>query len=366
MRIAVLSRFAYQTGGAEFLCASVLECLERAGHDVTLLTFKPPIGSFSIREFEYTFGKRLNDVQVAFVGSHKTDGWSYSAVKRAIGELRSGFLSKGFDLFAEVSGVTLPVYLRLPDLAYIHYPFLLKYPSGNSGELNPAEMFLGRTHRMLVLRFLKGTKRLLCNSHYTRDVIASIGIDVDVQVVYPPVSIKEFTPKSETARSGVVSVSRCIPFKNLEEHLFLAKRLKIPLTLICVARRPAEFQYLSHLKRIAPSNVKFIANASREEVKRVLWRSQVYLSTTRHEQFGIAIVEAIAAGCVPLVRDEGGPREIVTFPELRFETLDDLGGKVLAALAGEYDQIKPSLQRHIQTFDEPRFQHTFLRAIETL
>jgi len=366
MRIAVLSRFAYQMGGAEFLAGSVLDCLSKAGHDVTLLTFSPPSGSFNIHEFEYAFGKRLNDVKVILTGSHKTDGLTYSAVRRAVGELWANLASQSFDLFVDVSGVIVPVYLKLPDLAYIHYPFVLNYPSKEADQLTPSKLFLGRAYRIAVLRFLKSTRRLFCNSYYTRGIIASIEANANVKVLYPPVPVREFTPECEAERIGVASASRCVPFKKLEEHLFLAKRLKIPVTLICVAKRQAEFQYLSYLKRIAPSNVKFIINASREDVKRVLWRSRVYLSTTRDEQFGIAIVEAIAAGCVPIVRDDGGPREIVPYPELRFGTEDELDNKVLAALAGENDYIRPELQRHIQQFDEPRFQQTFLRAVETL
>jgi len=366
MRIAVFSRFAYQMGGAEFLTGSALECLRKAGHDVTLLTFSPPSGSFCIHDFEYAFGKSLNGVKVMFAGSHKTGGLAYSAVNRAMGELWANLASQSFDLFVDVSGVIVPVYLKLPDLAYIHYPFVLRYPSRDADQLTPSKLFLGRAYRIAVSRFLKNTKRLFCNSYYTRSIVTSIEADADVKVLYPPVPLRQFTPESETERIGVASASRCVPFKNLEEHLFLAKRLKIPLTLICVAKRPAEFQYLGHLKQIAPSNVKFIVNASREDVKRVLWRSRVYLSTAWREQFGIAIVEAIAGGCVPVVRDDGGPKEIVRFPELRFRTQDELDSKVLAALTGDYDHIRPELQWHIQKFDEPQFQESFLRTIETL
>jgi glycogen synthase len=38
----------------------------------------------------------------------------------------------------------------------------------------------------------------------------------------------------------------------------------------------------------------------------------------RNEPFGISTVEAIAAGCVPIVHNSGGQREIVPFDDLRF------------------------------------------------
>jgi glycosyltransferase involved in cell wall biosynthesis len=37
-----------------------------------------------------------------------------------------------------------------------------------------------------------------------------------------------------------------------------------------------------------------------------------YVHCAENEHFGITIVEAMAAGCVPVVHDSGGPREIVT------------------------------------------------------
>jgi glycosyltransferase involved in cell wall biosynthesis len=47
-------------------------------------------------------------------------------------------------------------------------------------------------------------------------------------------------------------------------------------------------------------------------VKELLGRAKVYVHSAHNEHFGITIVEAMAAGCVPVVNDTGGPREIVS------------------------------------------------------
>jgi glycosyltransferase involved in cell wall biosynthesis len=47
-------------------------------------------------------------------------------------------------------------------------------------------------------------------------------------------------------------------------------------------------------------------------VKEILGKAKVYVHCAQNEHFGITIVEAMAAGCVPVVNDSGGPREIVS------------------------------------------------------
>jgi glycosyltransferase involved in cell wall biosynthesis len=47
-------------------------------------------------------------------------------------------------------------------------------------------------------------------------------------------------------------------------------------------------------------------------VKDLLADAKIYVHCALNEHFGISIVEAMAAGCVPVVHDSGGPREIVS------------------------------------------------------
>jgi glycosyltransferase involved in cell wall biosynthesis len=70
-------------------------------------------------------------------------------------------------------------------------------------------------------------------------------------------------------------------------------------------------RYYEHLRRTAPGNVSFVLSPLRK-VKDLLGRAMAYVHCAENEHFGITIVEAMAAGCVPIVHDSGGPREIVT------------------------------------------------------
>src|SRR4029077_9200470 len=74
---------------------------------------------------------------------------------------------------------------------------------------------------------------------------------------------------------------------------------------------PEGRSYYEGLRAAAPSNVSFIVSPLRK-VKDILGQAKVYVHSAHNEHFGITIVEAMAAGCVPVVNDTGGPREIVS------------------------------------------------------
>lgn len=59
------------------------------------------------------------------------------------------------------------------------------------------------------------------------------------------------------------------------------------------------------------SNGRTIHNASRETYQKLLGEAKVYLHLMEGERFGITIVEAMSASCLPAVHDSGAPKEIV-------------------------------------------------------
>ena len=66
--------------------------------------------------------------------------------------------------------------------------------------------------------------------------------------------------------------------------------------------------------------VEIRKNVSLSELLDIMARSKVYLHTKTSEHFGISIVEAMAAGLIPIVPDYGGPLEFVP-KQYRYRTL---------------------------------------------
>lgn len=71
-------------------------------------------------------------------------------------------------------------------------------------------------------------------------------------------------------------------------------------------------------QRLARHMVHFGYAADRQEYCRLLCQGDVVVSTANHEFYGIAVLEAVRAGCRPLVPDRLAYRELFT-PEFRYE-----------------------------------------------
>ncbi|MGH3992897.1 MAG: glycosyltransferase, partial [Pseudonocardiaceae bacterium] len=61
----------------------------------------------------------------------------------------------------------------------------------------------------------------------------------------------------------------------------------------------------------APDNVEFTGWLSDEDLEALYRRASVYVQASRHEGFGLAVAEAMLAGCVPVVMDVTAMPEVV-------------------------------------------------------
>lgn len=68
---------------------------------------------------------------------------------------------------------------------------------------------------------------------------------------------------------------------------------------------------INYLKSIAPSNLRFTGYVSDDELADYYKKAKVYVQVSAHEGFGLAMAEAMAFGCVPVVTDRGAIKEVV-------------------------------------------------------
>jgi glycosyltransferase involved in cell wall biosynthesis len=68
---------------------------------------------------------------------------------------------------------------------------------------------------------------------------------------------------------------------------------------------------VDELRALASPNVTFTGYLSDEELDRQFLRAGVYVQASWHEGFGLAVAEAMLAGCVPVVTEAGALPEVV-------------------------------------------------------
>jgi glycosyltransferase involved in cell wall biosynthesis len=132
----------------------------------------------------------------------------------------------------------------------------------------------------------------------------------DAEVVYPPVDIERFsaaasTRTMETARSDYITVSRLVPYKRIDV-LIEAFRGLPDRRLIIVGDGPER----SRLEALAVPNVVFAGRQDDAETARQVAAARAFVFAAE-EDFGIAPVEAQAAGIPVIAYGRGGVRESI-------------------------------------------------------
>jgi glycosyltransferase involved in cell wall biosynthesis len=144
---------------------------------------------------------------------------------------------------------------------------------------------------------------LVANSTAVRDRIERF-YGRDAAVVHPPVEVEELRPTGESARARFLWVGRLVPYKRPLEVAEAFRGLPQQLTMVGIGPQEEE------LRRRLPDNVELRGWISREELVG-LYREAAGFLHVGEEDFGITMVEALAAGAPVIALDAGGARDIV-------------------------------------------------------
>ena len=185
----------------------------------------------------------------------------------------------------------------------------------------------------------------------------------DLPIVYPPVDTGWMTAHNYQERQrAIVTVGRFTPDKRQFEQIKLAEALPdVPFHIIGFA---GGNEYYRRCQRYVDErrlrHVQLHPDAPFEQMRALLQSSKFFLHTLINEPFGLTTVQAITAGCLPIVHDSGGQREIVTNPNLRYRELEEVGGIIerLDALdTSAIASLVDDLQRYVVShFDEKIFR----------
>jgi glycosyltransferase involved in cell wall biosynthesis len=123
---------------------------------------------------------------------------------------------------------------------------------------------------------------------------------------------------------------------------------------------------IDELRAAAPPNVEFTGWLSDEELNAAYRRSAVYVQASRHEGFGLAVAEAMLAGCVPVVMNVTAMPEVVGDTGVLIESQRalDVADGVRRALALGPDAAQRARERILTTFPMERRREGILRVVD--
>ena len=393
MRIGIFDHMSGGLGGGQLVAAQMAVQLSR-GHEVELIHCGE---GYSLSSLAKAFEVDLSRVRERVV-SNSLESFNLPGQVSTLAYLRDGLranrkLTELYDLFI-YSGHGVPPFSSARNgLIYCHFPI-----EGCPGEtLCSAEAF---KRKSLLSRWIhlaaydclwryrmSGYQAILANSMFTAHWIKQVW-KKEAEVVYPPVSLQ--VPEVER-RNVIVSIGRFVDSHNIKNHRqqlkAFAKLLgkvgsgwSLSLIGFC-SFAPKEVVYLEELRRSAKDMpVNFVVNAERSEVLRHLAGARLFWHTggisddngtiapAKMEHFGIATVEAMLAGCVPLVPAHGGQVEIVEHGLNGYlcrntEELADYS----ARLAGDQQLLAEMGHRAVdrgRVFNQSRFSQRIAQVID--
>jgi glycosyltransferase involved in cell wall biosynthesis len=186
------------------------------------------------------------------------------------------------------------------------------------------------------------------------------------QVIYPPTDVdcyRHDLPRAEF----FVTVARLVPYKRLDLIVDAFSKMNKPLVVIGDGPERAE------LERAAGSSVKLLGYQPDEVIVDHLQRARGFVFAA-HEDFGIAPVEAQAAGCPVIAYGKGGaletvvgwPASDVTGVFFDAQTPEALEDAVKLFEAHESEFTSGACRRNAERFWQGRFRQEFRATVEGL
>lgn len=285
MRAAIFNPYLDTLGGGERYTFAVAKTLANRNYAVDV-EWKDS----SIKEtLEKRFGINLDDIN--FISDAKR--------------------GDGYDVCFWVSDGSIPTLKARKNLLHFQVPF---HDVSGKTLLN----------RMKLFRINK----IICNSNFTKKFIDE-EYGVDSVVVYPPVPVEKLKPKRK--ENLIISVGR---FSNLEQ----SKRQDVLIDafkrfydsggrdwkfILAGGIEIGADAYIKKLEKMREGYpIKIIKSPNFEELKDIYGKAKIFWTASGYgikedrepekvEHFGITVVEAMAAGAVPIVYNAGGHKEII-------------------------------------------------------
>lgn len=202
-------------------------------------------------------------------------------------------------------------------------------------------------------------KYIIANSTFTQQNIKKY-YNRDSSVIHPPVDIDKYKSTSNVARSGFIVVGRQTPYKRID--LAVEACTKNNLNLIVIGNGPEN----KKLKEIAGPSIKFLGQINDIEKAKYLRTADAFIFPGV-DDFGIAAIEALAAGTPVIAYGKGGVLDYVN--QANGLVFDEQSiGSITTAL-NKFKTLSfdhNSIQNSTNNFSIESFKNNFLSFLDSL
>lgn len=374
-------------GGSELAVVLLAEALRQRRHQVELVHHRPSLTAEQLTRFT---GVDLSGVRLRYVAYEGYSfGTSHNPWQRyQEAQTWQAALSEPYDLFIN-SAHTTPAFCHAPrGVLLVLFPYDHPYVKPQNGATHrPSWKGLKDFYHDWEWKKRLATYQLkTANSRFTQKWTKRRW-GVETEVVYAPVDVDFNTGVKADTITSVGRFSTTGTSKKQLEMVTAFQQLEECLAgwrydcVGAVGESLADHAYLESVREIgARCRAQVFANIERANLKLLFERAKIFWHAAGYgeneedrpeltEHFGIVTVEAMAAGCVPIVINKGGQPEIVEHGVNGFlwNTFEEL--KQYTMLLARDEQLRREMAEaarvRAQFFSLEEFVNRFLTLLET-
>lgn len=286
MKAAIYNQYLDTLGGGERYTIEFGKVLAEIGYDVDI---------------------EWNDIQILQKISSRF-GVKLPKNIKIVDDVKKG---KDYDICFWVSDGSIPNLMARRNFIHFQVPF--KNVNGKS-LINRMKMFK--------------IEKIICNSKFTKSVIDK-EFGIDSMVLYPPIDVDSFKPKrKENVILYVGRFSNLLQSKGQDILIKAFKKLyssgfKDYKLVLAGGVEVGASEYVKKLEKMSDGYpIEIVKSPDFSELKELYGKAKIFWSASGFgvnevknpqftEHFGMTVVEAMSAGCVPIIINVGGHKEII-------------------------------------------------------